>query len=634
MKTVTSITIRSSHLWRQTLFFALIATIMLISGVSVQAAAPTDVPQLVASWGKRLDAYMKNPQQMTTDKLGNIYALDAYYEDTTAVKNMQRLYKFNSAGEYLGRFLVKPCANQYDPNDKRLAVDVSNNLLVLCPRDLYIDVYNNVGGYLQKRDLSLLIGSYLKSLTDLAIMVIPEKISIDENGNLYLSGNAIKYIGSSGYRENTAFLIKLDAQASKVVQTWQQAGDYLYFRGVDFIDSTGVAYGVANKGYFRSTEKTAHVVVFSPDGTVQLNALGINDFLNQTVFGIAKNDELKQFYLATSQKVYVLNQDFSVAGVLSDQVFVKPQLVAVNNALLVNDVDDYSPVLHKIGLQSKTLSLLAKLNHNDAKLDYPRNMVVDQQNSLRVLDMENAGYPLKSSESPAYPANYNGNYAAFKKYVAGSYVGWTGNLGSTCRYISVAKKTTADNALIALAKCASAYSVLKINNAGQVTTLMRSNAWKWPYAIALDASDNIYLLYDNATSYVSKYTKNGVFMTSFAVPSQSSILDMSIDKDGNFYLMGESFISKLNKLGKLVAKWGNATIFRFKADASNLALDSLGQVYVVDAGNRQIQKFSSTGSLLARWKTPDQPVAVAVSTTGDDVYVSLRDGRVLQYHYQ
>ena len=607
--------------------------ICLLTSGFAYAAAPTDVPQLVASWGKRADAYMKNPQQMTTDKLGNIYVLDAYYEDTATVTNMQRLYKFDSSGGYLGRFLVKPCTNQYYPNEKRLAVDASNNVLVLCSKDLYIDVYNNAGGYLQKRDLSSLIGAYLKSLTGLSVSVTPEKISVDKNGSLYLSGNALREVGSSGYLAYTAFLIKLDTNASKMVQTWNYAGDYLYFYGVDFVDSAGVAYGVANKGYFRSAATTAHVMTFSPDGTVKWSNLSSSDFSNQKVFGIAKGVESNQFYLAASQKVYVLNQDFSTAGILSDQVFVNPQLTTVNNALLINDIGDYSPVLHKIELQSKTLSILAKHNHNDAKLDYPRNMVVDQQNSLLVLDTENAGYPLASLESPVSPVNYNGNYAAFKKYIGGSYAGVSGSLGNACRYISVAKKATADNALIALAKCPSNYSVLKLSNAGQVITLMRSNTWGQPYAIALDVSDNIYL-YDNTGNRVLKYNKNGTFMTSLAVPDQSFILDMSIDKYGNFYLMGGAFISKLNNLGKLVTKWGNATTFRFKADASNLTLDSLGQVYVVDAGNRQIQKFSNTGNLLAKWKTPDQPVAVAVSATDNDVYVSLRDGRVLQYHYQ
>lgn len=52
-----------------------------------------------------------------------------------------------------------------------------------------------------------------------------------------------------------------------------------------------------------------------------------------------------------------------------------------------------------------------------------------------------------------------------------------------------------------------------------------------------------------------------------------------------------------------------------------IAVDENDQVYVADAGNCRIQKLTADGKFLAKWKTTNQPRAIAVDTSGN-VYVA------------
>lgn len=66
--------------------------------------------------------------------------------------------------------------------------------------------------------------------------------------------------------------------------------------------------------------------------------------------------------------------------------------------------------------------------------------------------------------------------------------------------------------------------------------------------------------------------------------------------------------------------------FEFPTD---VAVDTAGNVYVVDSGNHRIQKFDSTGKFLAKWGTRgngdsqfETPVGIALDSTGKFAYVA------------
>ncbi|MEN6342987.1 MAG: 6-bladed beta-propeller, partial [Methanospirillum sp.] len=113
---------------------------------------------------------------------------------------------------------------------------------------------------------------------------------------------------------------------------------------------------------------------------------------------------------------------------------------------------------------------------------------------------------------------------------------------------------------------------------------------------------------------------------------------VAVDTAGNIYegTRDTHQIVKRSPTGKVLARWGGdgtgsegsgAEDGQFNS-ISGIAVDAAGNVYVADAGNYRIQKFSSDGTFLAKWGgygSGDQqfgsPKGIAVDTAGN-VYVA------------
>ncbi len=98
-------------------------------------------------------------------------------------------------------------------------------------------------------------------------------------------------------------------------------------------------------------------------------------------------------------------------------------------------------------------------------------------------------------------------------------------------------------------------------------------------------------------------------------------------------------IQKFTSSGTFVAKWGtpgNGT-GQFNSP-TGVAIDSLGNVYVADSENHRVQKFTSTGTFLATWGSYGSgdgqfylPKGIAIDATGN-VYVSeMNNNRVQKF---
>lgn len=98
---------------------------------------------------------------------------------------------------------------------------------------------------------------------------------------------------------------------------------------------------------------------------------------------------------------------------------------------------------------------------------------------------------------------------------------------------------------------------------------------------------------------------------------------------GSFILLGPSRPSAAAEQYSFVTQWGGPGSAPGSFSVPfNLAVDSLGNVYVADAGNNRIQKFSSSGDLLTYWGSLgtgpgqfDWPQGIAVDISGS-VYVT------------
>jgi YVTN family beta-propeller protein len=111
----------------------------------------------------------------------------------------------------------------------------------------------------------------------------------------------------------------------------------------------------------------------------------------------------------------------------------------------------------------------------------------------------------------------------------------------------------------------------------------------------------------------------------------SSPTGVAIDTSGNAYVadFGNRRVQKFDANGAFLARWGSAGSGdgQFNGPVA-VAVDGLGHVYVADSGNNRIQKFDPNGGFLAKWGSSGSgdgqfngPCAVAVDGLGD-VYVA------------
>ncbi len=155
-----------------------------------------------------------------------------------------------------------------------------------------------------------------------------------------------------------------------------------------------------------------------------------------------------------------------------------------------------------------------------------------------------------------------------------------------------------------------------------------------PWIIEVDSSGVVYVGdWDPKDRRMQKFTSDGQFIGEWKSEALKAgpLGDFALDSHGNLFLVeyGGSRVGKFTPDGKLVTEWGR------KGDgdgefstASGLAVDASDNVYVVDTRNHRVQKFDSTGKFLTKWGSFGdseglfyRPVAIAFSPSGD-VYVA------------
>jgi len=104
--------------------------------------------------------------------------------------------------------------------------------------------------------------------------------------------------------------------------------------------------------------------------------------------------------------------------------------------------------------------------------------------------------------------------------------------------------------------------------------------------------------YNLVRSWGSQLSGNGQFNEPCGV---------AVDSGGNVYVVdyGNSRIQKFSSSGAYLTQWGSPGSGDGQfSNPVGVAVDSGGNVYVVDAGNNRIQKFSSSGAYLTQWGSP------------------------------
>lgn len=168
-----------------------------------------------------------------------------------------------------------------------------------------------------------------------------------------------------------------------------------------------------------------------------------------------------------------------------------------------------------------------------------------------------------------------------------------------------------------------------------------------PKNLTIDSRGNLYVV-DSDNGRVEKFDASGKFILAFGTKSPENQLGppqtfnqpwgVGVDKDGNVYIADtwNHRIQKFDANGKFVKMWGENGDTRGVAQDQptkfygprGIALDSQGNVYVTDTGNKRVLKFSSNGDPLGQYGGLgtdngmfQEPVGIAIDAQGN-IYVA------------
>ena len=220
-------------------------------------------------------------------------------------------------------------------------------------------------------------------------------------------------------------------------------------------------------------------------------------------------------------------------------------------------------------------------------------------------------------------------------------VGPAGNVYVTDYYNNRVEEFTTAGAYITAWGCATA--------ATGCTSGFGPGEFNVPFGIAVDSSRNVYVT-DLGNNRVEKFTSAGTYITAWGCatattgcspgsgPGQFNIpRGVAVDSSGNVYVAdaGNNRVEKFTSAGTFITAWGSFGSGNGNFSTSRgVAVDSSGNVYVADASNNRVQKFTSNGTYISQLGCAsgacssgtgngqfNSPYGVAVDSSGN-VYVT------------
>ena len=165
-----------------------------------------------------------------------------------------------------------------------------------------------------------------------------------------------------------------------------------------------------------------------------------------------------------------------------------------------------------------------------------------------------------------------------------------------------------------------------------------SGQFSLPHSIDIDLPGNVYVA-DSGNNRIQKFTSDGQFVTEWGTEGtddgQFKILhDVAVSPSGEFVytieLGNHHRIQKFTSDGRFITKWTYENIGgpESYSDPHQIAIDSLGNVYLPDAAGNKVIKFDGNGKFITNWgikgTTEGQfhkPHGVAIDSA-DNIYIT------------
>jgi hypothetical protein len=131
-----------------------------------------------------------------------------------------------------------------------------------------------------------------------------------------------------------------------------------------------------------------------------------------------------------------------------------------------------------------------------------------------------------------------------------------------------------------------------------------------PSAIAVDGFGNVYVG-DTGNGRIQKFTSAGQFLTAWGSSGSGdgqfngTIGGIAVDRDGDLYVTSWDRVEKFSGSGDFLGSFGTGGSGPGQFESpTGIAADANGNIYVIDPGNRRIQRLSLMGQYLGSFPTP------------------------------
>ena len=576
--------------------------------------------------GQGIFASFNGPSSVATDRAGNIYVADSLNNLIRKITPTGVTTTFAGSGAAADVDGVGTASSLNDPI--ALTIDKTGNLYVtegsVSIRKIAPD--GTVSTIANKSALSYADNEHAGPILS--------GIVVDGNSNLYVTDSAnsvILHFTQSGSASIVAGSLNLPIHVDGTIAT---AG---------FSTPTGIAIDTSGNLYVSdSVDFTVRKI--SKDGTVTTiagspNVSGNIDGAGRAAeFGMlagltldnAGNLYVADYGNATIRKISPLGAVTTLAGTsgyggvdgnASTATFFQPMSIAFDGSGNLYVADTGDNVIRKISPQNvvstiagQTPQIVAEANYA-SNLCAPSGLTVDANGNVIVFDEARAVlYRITPTGSISALAGGDGDFS--NKNGIGS--------AATFMYGSppISSGVATDSKGNIYVADAGNYEIRMVTPAGAVTTFAGSHfpgykdgpvasaLFGYPYGIAIDAQDNVYVA-DAGNNNIRKITQDGTVSTlagsgaradtdgAGLAASINDPLAMSIDKAGNLYVIEiNGSVRKITQAGVVTTlpaiPRSITTPGATSVSLNSITVDDIGNVYVID-GDTTIRQISPTG---------------------------------------